>query len=132
MHLHLNLNKIMKNKLTASLLLIVAIAALIIGSYRPAIAGQYDVAYPIRSSGTGSMSLPYTGSNSQWQTIPAASANGAVQTTGSGLVVNATPIIAGTAAIATAGATPVPGQLGISSSGTLVIYGTNSAWRNVP
>ena len=122
----------MKNKLTALLLLIAALAMLILGSYSPATAGQYDVAYPIRASGTGAMSLPYTGSNSAWATIPTTSTNGVVQTTGTGLVVNATPIIAGTAAIAPAGQTPAPGQLGWSGSGTLLVYGTNNAWRAVP
>ncbi len=86
-----------------------------------------DVAYPIRS-GTGTILLPYIGASGTYGVIHTTATNGFVQTTGSGLTVNPSPVITGTASIPS----PSPGTLGISSSGTLMIFGTNGAWRNTP
>lgn len=114
--------------------IIVALAAIIIGSYLPATrAAQYDVAYPIRISGTGALSLPYLGTTGTWNALAVTDTNGVVQTTGSGLTVNPSPVISGTAAIAAVSGTNIAaGTLGFSSSNTLVIYGTAGNWKNVP
>src|ERR1700735_1678306 len=84
-------------------ILIALAAVLIAGSFVRAIAGQYDVAYPIRLSGTGPLLLHYLGTSGTWETVATTATNGVVQTTGTGLAVNATPVISSTAAIAVAG-----------------------------
>jgi hypothetical protein len=114
--------------------LLVALLAIIIGSYSPGVrAAQYDVAYPIRISGTGALLLPYLGTTGTWNVLTVTSTNGFVQTTGSGLTVNPSPVISGTAAIAAVSGTNISaGTLGFSSSNTLVIYGTAGNWKNVP
>jgi hypothetical protein len=119
----------MKKNLTASLLLIAILAMILIGSYSRANAGQYDIIYLIRTgTGTGNVSTYYPGTSGTWQAIGTTATNGFLQTTGTGIAVNASPVITGTANIPGLS----PGTLGISASGTLVIYGTNNAWRNVP
>jgi hypothetical protein len=107
-----------------------AFALVIIAGSMPSSAlaqSPYDVAYPIRS-GTGMLTLPYVGTSGTYGVIHTTATNGFVQTSGSGLTVNASPVITGTANIPS----PSAGTLGISASGTLMIFGTNSAWRNVP
>lgn len=126
-----------------SLLPIAFVAVLIIGLFgRSACANQYDVAYPtVTSTNAGAgINIPAPGSNGAVQTVPGAVSNGAVVTSGSGLAVSPTgPIVSSTAGLATSGSlpgttgtAPIIGQLGMSSSGTLIIYGTNGQWRNVP
>jgi hypothetical protein len=112
----------MKNKIALSILLIALLAVLIIGSFGQARAGQYDVTYAIRISGTGPLLMPYLGTSGSWQTVATTATNGVLQTTGSGLTVNPSPIITGTVNIPS----PVPGQLGTSATGQLLIWtGTN-------
>ncbi len=106
----------MKAKIIGSLLFIAFAALLIIGSYRPARAAQYDVAYPIRTGTSGGISLPATGTNGAWQTLNTGSSGYLVQTTGSGLAATGT----------------APGTVFVSSSNTLEIIGTNGVARNVP
>ena len=113
----------MKQKIAASILLIAFLAVLIIGSFGHAQAGQYDVTYAIRISGTGPLLMPYLGVSGSWQTVATTSTNGFLQTTGSGLAVNTSPIITGTANISS----PTPGQLGTSATGQLLIW-TGSNW----
>jgi hypothetical protein len=116
----------MKHKLThfGSILLAMAFAAILFGSYfQQAQAGQYDVTYAIRISGTGPLLMPYIGTSGSWQTVAATSTNGFLQTTGTGLTVNVSPIITGTVNIPS----PVPGQLGTSATGQLLIW-TGSSW----
>jgi hypothetical protein len=116
----------MKHKLTqfGLIVLAMALAAIVLGScFQPAQAGQYDVTYPIRVSGTGSLLMPYIGISGSWQTIATTSTNGFLQTTGTGLAVNPSPIITGTANIPS----PSPGQLGTSATGQLLIW-TGSSW----
>jgi hypothetical protein len=116
----------MKQKLTHSglIALAMALAATVLGSYfQQAQAGQYDVTYAIRISGTGPLLMPYLGTSGSWQTVATTSTNGFLQTTGSGLTVNPSPIITGTANIAS----PAPGELGTSATGQLLIW-TGSNW----
>jgi len=109
----------MKHKITACLFLIALAAVLILGFYSPARAGQYDVAYPIRLSGTGPLLLPYIGSSGTWSVLTVTNPNGVVQTTGSGLTVNYGPVLTSTAAIAAeSGTNAIP-------AGTLAMGGTN-------
>ena len=129
----------MNIKLTVSVLLIAILAVLIIGSFglvaHAGAPAQYDVAYPIRSSGTAPMILKYLGTSGTWQTINASGTNGVVQTTGSGLAVNLGLELAGTAAIAaTYGTNALPfGVIGLSSSNTESIStGTGQTFRNAP
>jgi hypothetical protein len=117
----------MKHKLTHTGLIVIAVAlaAIVLGSYfQQARAGQYDVTYAIRISGTGPLLMPYLGTSGSWQTVATTNSNGFVQTTGSGLTVTPSPIITGTANIPS----PAPGQLGTSATGQLLIWtGTNWA-----
>lgn len=116
----------MKHKLTqaGSIVLAMAFIAILLGSYfQQAQAGQYDVTYAIRISGTGPLLMPYLGISGSWQTIATTSINGFLQTTGTGLTVYPSPIITGTANIPS----PVPGQLGTSATGQLLIW-TGSNW----
>jgi hypothetical protein len=113
----------MKHKIIASILLIALVAVLIIGSYGKARAGQYDVTYAIRLSGTGPLLMPYLGISGSWQTVATTATNGVLQTTGTGLAVNPSPIITGTANIPS----PLPGQLGTSATGQLLIW-TGTSW----
>jgi hypothetical protein len=113
----------MKKKIIASILLIALVAVLINGSFGQARAGQYDVTYAIRLSGTGPLLMPYLGTSGSWQTVATTSMNGILQTTGTGLTVNASPVITGTANIPS----PVPGQLGTSATGQLLIW-TGTSW----
>jgi hypothetical protein len=119
-------------KLRFTILAALALVALIIAagsfSFRAWAQSQYDVAYPIRSSGTGALMLPYVGASGTYGLIHTTATNGFVQTTGSGLIVTPSPVITGTASIPS----PSPGTLGLSASGTLMIFGTNNAWRNAP
>jgi len=91
-----------------------------------ALAGANDAFIPVRTGTTGNITLAPTGPNGAWQTIATTATNGVLQTTGSGLAVNASPIVAGTGAIAT----PVAGQLGWSGT-SLMVY-TGSVWKNAP
>jgi hypothetical protein len=120
----------------SSLLLVALMAMLIIGaSQRSARAGQYDIIYAIRSTGTGAVLMPYLGTSGTWNVLPGTGTNGVLQTTGSGLAVNQGLQLSGTAAIATAsGTNTLPaGILGLSSSNTLAIStGTGLGFRNAP
>jgi hypothetical protein len=75
------------------------------------------------------INLPNLGANGTWETVNASDTNGVVQTTGSGLVVNAGLVLEGTAAIvAEDGTNPVPqGTVGLSASNTPVMY-TGTGW----
>jgi hypothetical protein len=100
----------------------ISIAAVSAIFWAQARAGQYDIAYPIRISGTGPLLLPYIGASGSWQTLATTGANGFLQTTGTGLAVTPSPVITGTVNIPS----PAPGQLGTSATGQLLIWtGTN-------
>jgi hypothetical protein len=69
--------------------------------------------------------MPYLGTSGTWQTLATTSTNGFLQTTGSGLAVNLSPVITGTANLPS----PLTGQLGTSATGQLLIW-TGSNWAH--
>jgi len=107
-------------------------------------AGQYDTAIPLRT-GTAAFNLPGTGGTNGWSVIAGGTNYGCIALTGgSNGALNSIcgPIVSSTSQLLTTGTLPgttgtnaIVGQLGLSSSGTLIICGTAGSpgtWRNVP
>ena len=121
------------NKLLAVVLFALAIVMLysiVLGGHT-AQANNGDIDLIERS---GSSNTPTT------DLINTSGSNGDAVTNGNGLTISPCgPIVSSTGNLnttgtlpGTTGTAPIVGQLGLSSSGTLVIYGTNGVWRNAP
>jgi hypothetical protein len=122
-------------KKIVSIFFVAALTAMVLSIYSSTVA----------KAAIGDVHALVTGSNGsagggiEYVTLPGGITNGFLQTTGSGLQITLGPVLSSTGSIltsgtlpGTSGTTPEIGQLGLSSSGTVEVFGTNSVWRNVP